>query len=429
MKLQRVLNWGLIALAVAPTGLSQDTVVIRADSMVDPRFDRAVEDAVVVIRGDEIVQAGTASEVVSPPGARRIDLTGYTILPGLMDCHVHITGRPGDGGDTQKLRENVAHEAIWGVAHAKITLEAGFTAIRNVGSGNYASAALRDLIDRGIVPGPRMWVATRGLGATGGHADINGWSSDLDLPGASQIADGVEELRKAVRTQIKFGADLIKVTATGGVLSSGDALTDQQYAYDELKAIVDTAAMLGTPVAAHAHSPAGMNDAIRAGVASIEHGSLIDDEGIRLMKEHGTYLVPTLYTLDFIIEEGSAYGVPDYAVEKAKSMARQQREHLAKAYHAGVLFAYGTDAAVFPHGRNAKDFRILVEELDVLPIDAIRTATINAAKLIGIEDRAGTLEPGKWADIIAVAGNPLDDVTLLEDVRFVMKGGVVYKSP
>ena len=268
-----------------------------------------------------------------------------------------------------------------------------------------------------------MWVATRGLGATGGHADINGWNSDLKLPGYAEIADGVDELRKAVRTQIKFGADLIKVTATGGVLSSGDSLTDQQYSLEELKAIVETAGMLGTKVAAHAHSPAGMNDAIRAGVASIEHGSLIDDEGIRLIKEHGTYLVPTLYTLDFIIQEGPENGVPEYAIDKAKAMETQQREHLAKAYHAGVLFAYGTDAAVFPHGRNAKDFRILVEELDVQPIEAIRMATVNAAKLIGIEDRVGTLEPGKWADVIAVAGNPLEDIRNVQDVLVVVSNG------
>jgi imidazolonepropionase-like amidohydrolase len=362
--------------------------------MIDPRRDAPIENAVVVIRDDRIESAGAASSVTVPAGARVLDLSGYTILPGLMDCHVHITGTPGDGGDTQKLKETAAHDAIHGVAHAKITLEAGFTTIRNVGSGNYADAALRDLIERGVVPGPRMWVATRGLGATGGHADINGWSSDLKLPGTAEIADGVDELRKAVRTQIKNGADLIKVTATGGILSVGDAVTHQQYSLEELEAIVETASMLGVKVAAHAHSPGGMNAAVRAGVASIEHGSLIDDEGICLMKERGTFLVPTLYTLDFIIQEGAASGVPQYSIDKAKSIARQQRERLSAAFHAGVKFAYGT-----------------------------------AAELIGIEDRAGTLEPGKWADIVAVAGNPLEDITLLENVRFVMKGGVVYKSP
>ena len=421
--------WVPIILVLSRPLGAQETIALKASRMIDPRRDAPIDNAVAVIRGDRIEAAGTASAVTVPAGARVLDLSGYTILPGLMDCHVHITMIPGDGGDTQKLKETVAHDAIYGVAHAKVTLEAGFTTIRNVGSGNYADAALRDLIERGVVPGPRMWVATRGLGATGGHADINGWSSDLKLPGTAEIADGVDELRKAVRTQIKNGADLIKVTATGGILSVGDAVTHQQYSLEELEAIVETAGMLGVKVAAHAHSPGGMNDAVRSGVVSIEHGSLVDDEGIRLMKERGTFLVPTLYTLDFIIEEGSSSGVPQYSIDKAKSIARQQRERLSAAFHAGVKFAYGTDAAVFPHGRNARDFRILVEELDVRPIDAIRTATINAAELIGIENRAGTLEPGKWADVIAVAGNPLENVTLLEDVRFVMKGGVVYKSP
>ena len=232
-----------------------------------------------------------------------------------------------------------------------------------------------------------------------------------------------------MRTQIKNGADFIKITATGGVLSAGDALSEQAYSLEELEAVVETARMLGVKVAAHAHSPNGMNDAIRAGVASIEHGSLIDDEGIRLAKEHGTFVVPTLYTLDFIIHEGPEHGVPGYAIDKAKAMAKQQRERLRAAYHAGVKFAYGTDAAVFPHGRNAKDFKILVDALEVPPMEAIQMATQNSAELIGISDEVGTLQTGKWADVIAVEGNPLDDITLLEDVRFVMKGGVVYKSP
>jgi imidazolonepropionase-like amidohydrolase len=314
------------------------------------------------------------------------------------------------------------------VAHAKITLEAGFTTIRNIGAGNYSDAALRDLIDKGVVPGPRMYVATRGVGSTGGHADINGWNPDLNLPGWAQIADGVDELRKAVREQVKFGADVIKVTATGGVLSAGTDLSDQQYSLEELEAIVETASMLGVKVAAHAHSPGGMNDAIRAGVASIEHGSLIDDEGIRLAKEHGTFVVPTLYTLDFITQEGPEWGVPEHSIAKARSMAQLQRAHLKKAYHEGVKFAYGTDAAVFPHGRNAKDFKILVEELEVPPMEAIRMATIHSAELMDIAEDVGTLTVGKWADIIGVAGDPLEDITLLEDVRFVMKGGKVYKN-
>ena len=414
-------------LAVVSVPAFCQDVAVRASLLVDPSFDAPMENPVIVIRDGKVERVG--ADVAVPSGMRVIDLSSYTVLPGLIDCHVHIAGRPGDGGDTHKLQESVAYEAIYSVAHAKITLESGFTTIRNIGAGNYSDAALRDMVNRGVVPGPRMWVATRGIGATGGHADINGWNSDLDLPGYAQIADGVDELRKAVRTQIKHGADVIKVTATGGVLSVGDALTDQQYSYEELVAIVETAGMLGTKVAAHAHSPAGMNDAIRAGVASIEHGSLIDDEGIRLAKEHGTFVVPTLYTLDFIIDEGPESGIPEYAIEKAKAMAAQQRERLGIAYHAGVKFAYGTDAAVFPHGRNGKDFKILVEKLDVQAMEAIRMATMNAAELIGVEDQVGSLEPGKWGDLIAVSGNPLNEIGLLEDVKFVMKGGVVYKTP
>ena len=429
MRIWQIWVSSIVVLFLLVTGSVAEVIVIEADRLIDGSGAVQTENAVLAVEGDRIAAVGRAAAILTPTAARVIDLRGYTILPGLMDCHVHISGAPGDGGDTQKLRESEAHEAIYSVAHAKITLEAGFTTIRNVGAGNYSDAALRDLIAKGVVPGPRMYVATRGVGATGGHADINGWNPALNLPGYAQIADGVDELRKAIRTQIKYGADVIKITATGGVLSAGTSLAEQQYTLEELEAVVETAGNLGVKVAAHAHSPAGMNDAIRAGVASIEHGSLIDDEGIQLMLEHGTYLVPTLYTLDFIIEEGEAWGVPQYSIDKAASMAEQQRERLRKAYRAGVKFAYGTDAAVFPHGLNAKDFRILVEELEVSPMAAIQMATSDSAALIGISNDVGTLETGKWADVIAVAGNPLEDITLLEDVQFVMKGGVVYKSP
>jgi imidazolonepropionase-like amidohydrolase len=423
-----LLSFFFLASTIASVSAGE-SIAIKADRLIDGTGAEPLTDAVLVLENDRITAVGTGSDVRIPAGAKVIELKGYTLLPGLMDCHVHIGGRPGDGGDTHKLKETIAHEAIYATVHAKITLDVGFTTVRNVGAGNYHDAAIRDLINEGVVPGPRIYAATRGLGSTGGHADINGWNPDLNLPGYAQIADGVDELRRAVRTQIKNGADFIKITATGGVLSAGDALSEQAYSLEELEAVVETARMLGAKVAAHAHSPNGMNDAIRAGVASIEHGSLIDDEGIRLAKEHGTFVVPTLYTLDFIIHEGPEHGVPDYAIDKAKAMAKQQRERLRAAYHAGVKFAYGTDAAVFPHGRNAKDFKLLVEELEVPPMEAIQMATQNSAELIGIADDVGTLQTGKWADVIAVAGNPLDDITLLEDVRFVMKGGVVYKSP
>ena len=404
-------------------------IVIRADRLIIGTDAPPVLNPEVVIEGERIVAVGPTGAIPIPQGAVVLDLGGHTILPGLFDCHVHLGGIPGDGGDTQKMRETVAHEAIYAVAHAKITLEKGFTSVRNIGAGNYHDAALRDMIERGIVPGPRIQAATWGVGSTGGHADINGWNPDVPTPGYAMIADGVDELRRAVRFQVKYGADVIKVTASGGVLSHGDSVHDQAYSFEELKAIVDTATMLDTPVGAHAHSAAAMNDAIRAGVASIEHGTLIDDEGIRLAKEHGTFVVPTLYTLDYIIDEGAENGVPEYSIVKAREIADQQRERLAAAFHAGVKFAYGTDAAVFPHGRNARDFAIMVDEMDISPMAAIQTATINGAELLGWEEDLGSIEDGKLADIIAVAGNPLEDITLLEDVRFVMKGGEVVKSP
>ena len=419
----------VVGFALASSVAGAQSKVIRADRLIVGAEAPVILNPVVVIEGERIVAVGPEGALPTPRGAAMLDLSGHTLLPGLFDCHVHLGGVPGDGGDTQKMRETVAHEAIYAVAHAKITLEKGFTSVRNIGAGNYHDAALRDMIERGVVPGPRIQAATWGVGSTGGHADINGWNPDVPTPGYAMIADGEDELRRAVRYQVKYGADVIKVTASGGVLSHGDSVYDQAYSFEELRAIVETADMLDTPVGAHAHSPAAMNDAIRAGVASIEHGTLMDDEGIRLAKEHGTFVVPTLYTLDYIIGEGAENGVPEYAIVKAKEMAAAQRERLAAAFHAGVKFAYGTDAAVFPHGRNARDFAIMVDEMDISPMAAIRTATINAAELLGWEDDLGSLEPGKLADIIAVAGDPLENIRLLEDVRFVMKGGEVVKSP
>ena len=402
---------------------------IRAGRVIVGTGAAPIENAIVIVEGDAIKAVGPARDVAVPPGARVIDLSRHTVLPGMMDTHDHITGEPGDGGDSAVLKETAGHAAIYGVLNAKKTLDAGFTTVRNVGALGYADVALKDAINKGLVPGPRLYIATRGLGITGGHADINGWSPEIHLPGVSQIVDGVDEVRRAVPEQIKAGADLIKVTASGGILSVGDSPDAQQYSFDELKAIVDEAARLGRKVAAHAHSAKAIVEASRAGVASIEHGSLVDDAGIAVMREKGTVLVPTVYTLNYIIEHGQESGIPEYAQQKARAIRTQQRANLKKAYHAGVKFAFGTDAGVFPHGINAREFGILVDELAVPPMAAIRMATMDAAELIGIRDRVGSIEPGKWADIIAVEGNPLENIRLLEDVKFVMKAGTVYKLP
>jgi imidazolonepropionase-like amidohydrolase len=415
--------------AVQPSAQSgpAPVTVIKAARLIDGTGAPPIDGAAVIVAGDTITWVGRAADLKAPSGARVIDLGRQTVLPGLFDCHVHITGVPGDGGDTQELRETDAHKAIYGVIHSKITLEAGFTTVRDVG-GSYSTVALRDSIAKGLIPGPHMYVATWSIGITGGHGDINGWSPNLRLPGTAMIADGIEGVRKAVREQVKYGADLIKVVASGGILSVGDSPSSVQYSFEELKTIVDEAGHSGRKVAAHAHGAQSIKDAVRAGVASIEHGSLIDDEGIRMMKERGTYLVPTLYTLDFIIEEGSAHGTPDYAINKARAIMKEQRANLRKAYQAGVKFAYGTDAAVIPHGRNAKDFNIIVNQLGAPPMEAIKMATTNAADLVGIGNKTGALKAGLWADLVAVDGNPLDDIRVLENVSFVMKSGTVYKG-
>jgi imidazolonepropionase-like amidohydrolase len=415
--------WALPALAAA-----QAPIVIRADRVI-VGDGSVIESPVVVTQGDRILAVGPEGSVRVPRGAQVIDLSGHTLLPGLMDMHVHINSSDSDGGDMSVLRETGAHGAIYGVVNAEKTLMAGFTTIRNAGALHWADVALRDLIVQGVVPGPRMYVSGASLGITGGHSDVNGWSPLIDIPGTGMVVDGADDLRKAVRTLVKFGADHIKVVATGGILSAGDAVSAPQYSDEELRAVVDEATRLGRKVIAHAHGAEGMNAALRAGVTSIEHGSLIDEEGIRLMKESGAYLVPTLMILDEIVEFGAERGIPDYSIRKAVEMSDARSRALRRAYRAGVNFAFGTDASGNIHGRNAQEFQVMVELLGATPMEVIQTATVNAADLLGIGDFAGSVTEGKWADLIAVPGDPLEDVTALERVDFVMKGGTVYRRP
>jgi len=403
-------------------------VLIKAGRLIDARAGNAVLNQAILVEGDRIKEVGPAQAVAghAPAGARVIDLGDATVLPGLIDCHTHITADPGDYYE-QLFRRSPIDQAVMAHIYARRTLEAGFTTVRNVGADELVDVALRNAINRGEVVGPRMLVSTMALSATGGHGDVNGFSPYLRFEQSSGIANGVDEIRRKIRWEIKYGADLIKVLASAGVLSEEESVGAPQYSQEELNAVVEEAAMWGKKVAAHAHGAEAIKRAVRAGVASVEHGSLVDDEGIRLMKERGTYLVADIYNDDYIIAEYTRLGYPPKIIDKERLVGRLQRENFRKAVQAGVKVAYGTDAGVYPHGWNAKQFAHMVK-WGLTPTQAIQAATVNAADLLGWADRVGALEPGKLADIVAVSGDPLKDVTLLERVGFVMKGGQVVKD-
>lgn len=425
----RLLVIGLGLLLGTGTGLAQSTTTaIRAGRLIDGSGGPPLLDAVLLIRDGRIQSVGT--NVAVPGGARLIDLSEYTLLPGLIDAHVHMTGRhigEGDNWEDSRVRDLPQEAAIRGVRNARLTLEAGFTTVRNVGAGDFSDVALRNMINVGVVPGPRMLVAAHSLGITGGHCDVNGYVPGLFEPDPSRgIADGPTAVRAAVRYQIKYGADLIKTCATGGVLSEGDAVGVQQYTLEELTVMVEEAGKLDRKVAAHAHGTEGIKVAVRAGVASIEHGSILDPEAIRLMRERGTYLVPTLMA-GYAVERQAQEGILDgLRAEKALYIAPLMRRSFRMAVEAGVPIAFGTDAGVFPHGTNATEFALMVDN-GMEPMGAIVAATGAAADLLGIADDVGTLEAGKRADVIAVQGDPLDDIKAMERVVFVMKDGDVFK--
>jgi imidazolonepropionase-like amidohydrolase len=387
--------------------------------MLDVAKGQIVSPAVLTIQGDRIRSLGQSPDT----GARVIDLGDVTLLPGLIDVHVHLTlDLSGDWG-TRPVRETAADEALRGAANARKTLLAGFTTVRNVGAGGFADVSLMRAIDAGLVNGPRIIPAGHAIGITGGHCDATGWAPGvLELGPKDGVADGVDQVVAAARYQIKHGAKVIKVCATAGVFSYDATLGAQQLSDAELRAIVEEAARHGLKVAAHAHGTEGIKAAIRAGVASIEHGSMLDDEAITLMKQKGTYLVPTAYLLTQLKFDQ----LPPPIAAKAREAVPLAQESHRKAIKAGVKIAFGTDAAVYPHGDNAREFAVYVG-YGMKPIDAIRTATVNAADLLGVADR-GVIAPRRLADLIAVPGNPLEDIHALERVVWVMKGGVVYKS-
>ena len=419
----RELCFSFVLLLAATVGASAAPGgAVRCGKLLDVRTGQLLSDQVVTFDGDGIIMSvAPASSAVVPT----IDLSKATCLPGLIDVHTHVTGDPGDTG-YRGLGISIPRQVVTGVKNARRTLHAGFTTIRNVGAENFTDVAVRDGVNAGEIEGPRMLVSGPALGITGGHCDNNLLPYEYHYK-SEGVADGPWAARAKVREVIKYGADVIKICASGGVLSKGDQPGTPQYSLEEMQAIAEEAHKLGRKVAAHAHGTQSIKDAIRAGIDSVEHSSLIDDAGIALAKQHGTYLVFDIYNDDFILQEGAKAGMLPESIEKEKKLGRLQRENFRKAFQAGTKMAFGTDSGVYPHGDNAKQFAKMVE-WGMKPIDAIQASTINAADLIGWSEKVGSLEKGRYADLVAVDGNPLSDIRILESVKFVMKGGVVARD-
>jgi imidazolonepropionase-like amidohydrolase len=419
----------LFACAAAARSAQPEVVAVKAGRLIDPKAGVVMPGAVVLIENGRVKAVGPA--VAIPAGAKVIDLSAMTVLPGLIDCHTHLVGDyVNDSDPLTELKTSAAQRAFESIPNARATLDAGFTTVRDVGTYRaFVDVAMRDAIEKGYFPGPHMYVAGAYLTITGGGGAMSGdLAPDIGLPWDLRfgVADGVDQVRQRVRDIAQHGVDLIKLLATGAFLAHGSDPHAVEYTYDEMRAAVEEAAHRGLKVAAHAHSTRGIKDAVRAGVASIEHGTYIDDEGLRLMKEHGTYLVADIYDAEYI-RQGKAVGIPSDFAAKQPEADEIQRENFRKAVKTGVKIAFGTDASVYPHGLNARQFAWQVK-YGQTPMEAIRSATVSAADLIGRGNDAGSLEPGKWADLIAVQGDPLADVRVLENVAFVMKGGKVYKD-
>jgi imidazolonepropionase-like amidohydrolase len=421
-RMQKITALFLAALAFHPlSSIGQTTdgpiIVVKAARLLDVRSGKITRPGIVVVEGERIRAIGDGE---LPTDAHIIDLGDKTLLPGLTDAHTHLNYDLKEGWATRAATESPELNALRGVPYALATLRAGFTTVRDLGASfGFADVALSRAIERGWVDGPRMITSGHAISITGGHCELTGFAPNvLELTPKEGVADGIDEVLKAVRYQIKHGAGVIKVCATAGVLSFEGPAGAPQYSLEELVAIVEEAERHGLKVAAHAHGTEGIKNAIRAGIHSIDHGSMLDDEAIAMMIEEGTYLVPTLFQWYL------PYDLPPELDEKNEYVKSFVDNSMRKAFAAGVKIAFGTDAGVFEHGLNAQEFAAYVDR-GMSPLDAIRTATINAADLLGVDDR-GELAPGLLADIIAVPGNPLEDIEVLEDVRFVMKGGKVY---
>ena len=406
-----------------PTSAQDEVKVIRAGQLLDVTNGRMLSDQLIIVRNNVIEAVGDANRINIPSGAIEIDLSNSTILPGLIDAHVHLTSDASVNGYDSLSRSSIRN-ALYGTYSAGLTLRSGFTTVRNVGAVAYGDVALRDSIVDGEVAGPRMIVAGQSLGITGGHCDNNLLPAEYDF-NAGGVADGPWAVRQKVRENNKYSADLIKFCATGGVMSKGTSLGAQQFTQEEMNAIVDEAHTLGMKVAAHAHGTNGIQAAIRAGVDSVEHASILDDETIRLALEYETALVMDIYVSDYILESGTEVGMLEESLAKEREVGQVQRESFQRAHAAGVNIVFGSDAGVYPHGLNGRQFSKMVE-FGMSPMQAIQAATLKAAALLGLENQVGTLNEGAYADLIAVQGNPLENVSLLENIGFVMKDGEVF---
>lgn len=413
----------LSVLVLGNAAFAGDITVIKAGSLFDSRSGQVTRDAVIVIEDERIVAVGH-SDTAIPEGAQLIDLSSFFVMPGLMDMHTHLV----DNVERQYFSgyfQSPHRATIGGVVHADRTLMAGFTTVRNLGASDYADVALRNAIDDGEVPGPRMAVSGPSLGMTGGHCDNNALNSSF-AERADGVADGPWEVRKQVRKNVKYGVDVTKFCATGGVFSKGDKVGATQYSLEEMQAIVVESRMSDRRVAAHAHGTEGIKLAITAGVDSIEHASFLDKEAVQMGIEHGTYFAIDIYNTEYTLEQGAANGVPEENINKEREVGTRQRQSFTLAVEMGAKVVFATDAGVYPHGTNGRQFSRAVR-FGMTPTQAIQSATSVSADLLGWEDRVGEVAPGMFADIVAVRGNPLDDISELEDVDFVMKGGVVYK--
>ncbi len=405
--------------------LAEPVTAIKAGALFDSKSGRVKRNAVIVVDGERIASVGDADTAI-PENAEIIDLSDSFVLPGVMDMHTHIVGNL-DRYFFAGYFQSPHRATIGGVVNAEKTLLAGFTTIRDVGAADFADVALRNAIDAGEIPGPRMAVSGPSLGITGGHCDDNSLNHDF-RERSDGVADGPWEVRKLVRRNVKYGVDLTKFCATGGVFSKGTKVGQTQYTLEEMQAIVDESHTHGRKVAAHAHGTEGIKRAILAGVDSIEHASFLDREAVQMGIDRGTFFALDIYNTEYTLEQGAANGVPEENINKEREVGTRQRQSFTLAVEMGAKVVFATDAGVYPHGDNGKQFARAVR-FGMTPAQALMSATSLSAQLLGWEDRVGAVEPGLYADIIAVDGNPLEDITEMEDVDFVMKGGVVYKRP